>query len=215
MTAISLHATPAPAHEDVATAPSALLVSSFFNNIIEIIFLEDAATPPATQFAAVRNALAQSIDADAISHFILGRYSHLQQPAVAGERTADPVSGFLDFAAASVMRAAPHHHDTSGPPVGPELTVLAVTPRSDQVKLVQSELLLANGRKLPLSWEVDESPNGLRIEDVNCLGISIRLMLRSAVAEAAAEHPENAHDLGLLLSAGQPLGQFSDTPTAP
>jgi hypothetical protein len=111
---------------------------------------------------------------------------------------------------------APRHTAPSGDYVAPALTILTMTMRSDQTRLVQSELLLPNGHSLPLTWEIADRPAGLRIEDVNCLGISLRLMLRSAVAEAAAEHPEDTHDLGLLLNSNHALTQFSGSvPPAP
>ena len=83
-----------------------------------------------------------------------------------------------------------------------------MTMRPDQTRLVQTELVLADGRRLPLTWEVAARPAGLRIEDVTCLGISIRLMLRGAVAEAAAEHPADAHDLAALLQVDRAFANF-------
>ncbi len=78
-----------------------------------------------------------------------------------------------------------------------------------------SELALPNGKVLPLTWKVSEQAGTLKIEDVDCLGISLRLMLRSAVAHAAAEHPDEIGNLGQLLGTTAPFGgSFShDAPT--
>ncbi len=84
-----------------------------------------------------------------------------------------------------------------------------MTIRPDQRRLVSSELKLPNGQILPLIWEVAARPDGLKIEDVDCYGISLRLLLRSAVAQAAAERPDDVTDLGALLGAGDALGGAS------
>lgn len=203
----------AVAHESFATAPSARLVSDFFDDISKIIFLDQLSGTPAVQMATLRDILARSTDADAISHFILGRFASSQQPS--SLPPANPTEGFLNFAATAMMRMAPHHHGASGQAAGPALAIITMTMRSDQTRLVQSELILPNGRSLPLTWEIADRPTGLRIEDVNCLGISLRLMLRSAVAEAAAEHPEDGHDLGRLLGSDRSLAQFSGAAGVP
>jgi hypothetical protein len=197
----------AVAHESFATAPSTRLVSDFFGDISKIIFLDQFSGTPAMQMTALRNILARSTDADAISRFILGRYATGPQPA--SVPAVSPTEAFLNFATTAMMRMAPHHHSASGQAAGPALAIITMTMRSDQTRLVQSELILPNGRSLPLTWEIADRPTGLRIEDVNCLGISLRLMLRSAVAEAAAEHPEDGHDLGRLLGSDPALAQFS------
>jgi len=204
----------AVAHESFATVPSARLVSDFFDDVFKIIFLDQFSATPELQRAALRDVLARSIDAGAISHFILGRFA-AGQPASTHTPAITPTDGFLNFAAAAMMRMAPHRASGPGPVTAPVLVILTMTMRRDQTRLVQSELILPNGRSLPLTWEIADRPSGLRIEDVNCLGISLRLMLRSAVAEAAAEHPEDAHDLGRLLGSDRALAQISGAPGSP
>lgn len=202
----------AMARESFVSAPSSQLVSDFYDAISKIIFPDQPKEIVPTR-AAVRDVLARSIDADSISRFILGRFGSHQPDTNAASTPADR---FLDFAALTVMRMAPHHTAPAGDYIAPALTILTMTMRSDQTRLVQSELLLPNGHSLPLTWEIADRPAGLRIEDVNCLGISLRLMLRGAVAEAAAEHPEDTHDLGLLLNSNHALTQFSGSvPPAP
>ena len=210
LAAVCLMSRDAVARENFVSAPSSQLVSDFYEDISRTIFLDPPQTAISAQQAAIRGILARSVDAESISRFILGRYG-AHQPSAS---TSTPADRFLDFATMTVMRMAPHRGAPGDGRVAPPLTILTMTMRSDQTRLVQSEILLPNGRSLPLTWEVADRPAGLRIEDVNCLGISLRLMLRSAVAEAAAEHPEDAHDLGRLLNAGHALAQFSGSAPA-
>jgi hypothetical protein len=66
-----------------------------------------------------------------------------------------------------------------------------------------------------LIWEIAPRRDGLKIEDVDCYGISVRLLLRSAVAQAAAEDPNHVTDLGTLLGAGGALGGASHLQVVP
>lgn len=195
----------AKARESFATSPSSQFVSSFFSDIFKIIFLNPTPSDHTTQATALRAVLARSIDADGIGRFILGRFANSKSAANTAAQV--PAEGFLDFATAAVLRLSPGTDGSSSHL--PELAILTMNMRSDQTRLVQSELLLPGGRRLPLVWEVANHPTGLRIEDVSCLGISLRLMLRSAVAEAASEHPEDAHDLGRLLTSNHALPHFN------
>ncbi|HEX9449013.1 MAG TPA: hypothetical protein VF920_13580 [Dongiaceae bacterium] len=154
--------------------------------------------------------MARSMDADAIGRFILGRFG--KDKGASATPVAAPAEGFLDFAAAAALRMTPRHRERPGDL--PALAIVDMKVRADQTRLVQSDLVLPGGRRLPLVWEVAEHSTGPQIEDVSCLGISLRLMLRSAVAQAAAEHPEDAQDLARLLSVDGAMPPFA-TPEAP
>jgi hypothetical protein len=194
----------AKARESFATSPSAQFVSAFYSDIYKIVFLNPVGSDHDAQTSALRSLLARATDADGIGRFILGRFAN--DKSAANPSAPIPAEGFLDFATAAVLRLSPDSDGSSRH--FPELAILTMNMRADQTRLVQSELLLPGGRRLPLVWEIADRPSGLRIEDVSCLGISLRLMLRSAVAEAASEHPEEAHDLGRLLTSNHTLTQF-------
>ena len=171
---------------------------------------------------ALRQVLSRSIDADAIAHFILGRYASGAAAKVAANPgtklpSRTPANGLLDFAAETVAEMGPNSSTSKSTHARhqPALSILDMTVRPDQRRLVSTELTLPNGHILPLIWEIAARPEGLRIEDVDCYGISIRLMLRSAVAQAAAEHPDEVTDLGALLGAGNALGGASRLQGAP
>ncbi|HVI89739.1 MAG TPA: hypothetical protein VM659_15635 [Dongiaceae bacterium] len=193
--------------------PSTELVADFFADTLNAVFHNQTNGSDERQLDELKTILALSIDAEAISHFILGRYA-APKPA-SGDKTGGPDAraSFLDFAAAEILRMAPAK-DAPSRPAMPSLAISNMTMRRDQTRIVASELVWPDGRRLALAWEVAERPGiGLRIEDVNCLGISLRLMLRSAVAQAAAEHPEDRMDLAHLLNNGHhlnPLGGQSD-----
>jgi ABC-type transporter MlaC component len=193
--AVGQHAT---ARESFVTTPSSQFVDSFFAEMVKIVFLAPSEANAAARTTDLRALLARSIDAEAIGRFILGRYGK----AATSADTA-PAEGFLDFATDAAFRMTPQHGRDSG--ALPVLAILDSRVRKDQIRLVQTELILAGGQHLPLTWEIAENPAGPQVEDVTCLGISLRLMLRSAVAEAAAEHPDDAHDLARLLAASSPL----------
>lgn len=204
----------AGAPQNLVTDPSFKLVSSLFDEILEIIFPIIPSADVSRQAPAVRAVLARSIDADGISRFILGRYGTSRVQTVASAPGARQGDGLLDFAATTVMRLAPRHTVISNPAGGgsqlarPQLAILAMTTKADRTKVLQSELVLTNGQRFPLTWEVVALPEGPRIEDVSFLGISIKLLLRSAIAEAAAEHPDQPHDLAHLLRTEQMFAQF-------
>lgn len=205
----------ATARENVDSVPSTELVADFFARALDVVFHTRTGESSGNQLGDLRAILARSIDAEAISHFILGRYA-VSKPAT-GDKTgaADARASFLDFAAAEILRMAPAK-DAPNRPAIPSLAISNMTMRHDQTRIVASELVWPDGRRLALAWEVAERPGvGLRIEDVNCFGISLRLMLRSAVAQAAAEHPENSTDLGHLLNNGHHLNPLGDRPDKP
>lgn len=170
---------------------------------------------------ALRQILSAAVDSDGIAHFILGRYANAARQSQANSNSANrparsPGDGFLDFAAATVAKLGSATPASSAkPPKRPTLSIFHMTVDHDQVRLVASELALPNGKVLPLTWKVSEQAGTLKIEDVDCLGISLRLMLRSAVAHAAAEHPDEIGNLGQLLGTTAPFGgSFShDAPT--
>lgn len=197
---------PAKAHDVLGTTPSVTLVTDLFDAVVDAAFSmpgpADHETLP--RITAIRRHLAAAIDAEGIAAFILGRYNRHTSEA--------PADGLLDFAATSLAKmgaaeakSAPGRH---GRPL-PVLTILDLTIRQDQTRLVTSELRLAKGQTLPLIWEIRPSPDGLKIEDVHCFGISLRLMLRSAVASAAAERPGDAANLRQLLGAAGPIGSLN------
>lgn len=190
--------------ENPQAAASALLVASFFHDTVEVVFPSRKPDNQPDQTTALRQILARSIDAGGIGRFILGRYARLTQPL------RDPGEDLLDFATQQIMRLAPGKTAVDSPIARPALAISGIADRPNQVQLVMSELVWPDGKRLPLSWEVSNAAGAAqRIEDVNCLGISLRLMLRSAVAEAAAEHPENGASLAALLTAGPSLGHLS------
>lgn len=205
-----------PTKQNDASQP-AEVVSSFFHDVLEIAFVHpDAADGPA-RVDALKLILAQTIDAGGIGHFILGRYARTSQLSASGQSMGDPGSDFLDFAARQIMRMAPASSGTVNTAKLPSLAISNAADRSDQTHpdqthMVFSELVWPDGHRLPLAWELADRPGtGLRIEDVSCLGISLRLMLRSAVAEAAAEHPEKRANLAGLLDAGNAFGRLPAT----
>ncbi|HVJ43153.1 MAG TPA: hypothetical protein VM639_16745 [Dongiaceae bacterium] len=202
------------ARENVDTVPSAQLVSDFFAHILEVVFHHQTSDDPAYRHGALKTVLARSIDAETISRFILGRYAASPVPLPANG--TDPQDSFLDFATTEILRMTPAKDAKPDQSPIPSLAISHMTMRRDQTRIVASELVWPDGRRLALAWEVADRPGiGLRIEDVNCLGISLRLMLRSAVAEAAAEHPENSANLAHLLNSGRHLGPLhpSEKPT--
>jgi hypothetical protein len=186
------------ARESFVTTPSSQFVDAFFTDMVKIVFLPPNAPDAASRPADLRALLARATDAEGIGRFILGRYRNGAAPA---DRPAG--QGFLDFATDAAFRMTPREGGRTSEP--PTLAILDSRVRKDQIRLVQTDLILPGGRTLPLTWEIAENPMGPQIEDVTCLGISLRLMLRSAVAEAAAEHPEDAHDLARLLAASSPM----------
>jgi hypothetical protein len=246
--------TPTSAHEAIDNTPSALLVTAFFDQVVEITFpaaqgsgfslhaepdsnTQDKSVPAGdeTQAEAVgrqqernarknalRQVLSRSIDASAIAHFILGRYAGSAASKDPANQAAtlparSPADGLLDFAAEAIAKmgtksSSPKSRD---PFLRPTLGILDMTIRRDQHRFVSSELTLPNGRVLPLIWEIALRPDGLKIEDVECYGISVRLLLRSAVAQAAAEDPDHVSDLGALLGTGGALGGASHLQVVP
>ncbi|MFC5414740.1 ABC transporter substrate-binding protein [Dongia soli] len=206
----------ANAHEAIETTPSAMLVTDLFENVIDVTFPE---SPGGNQdkphrIAAIRRYLAETIDADGIATFIMGRYSH----NIPASDTRRPADGLLDFAAISLATMGNAQAKAANKQLAhprPVLSILNMTVRPDQTRLVATELTLPQGQVLPLTWEIRAQPDGLRIEDVTCFGISLRLMLRSAVASAAAERPEEAKDLGHLLTSTVPLNDARGVKLAP
>jgi hypothetical protein len=191
------------------TMPAAGIVSGLFHGILEVAFVNQSAANSPARIDALKLVLAQAIDASEIGRFILGRYAHASQPSVASQPIGDPGSDFLDFAAHQIMRMAPASDRMAMTDSLPSLTISNTIDRPDQTHMVLSELVWPDGHRLPLTWELADHPGaGLRIKDVSCLGISLRLMLRSAVAEAAAEHPEKRADLAGLLNAGNAFGRL-------
>jgi hypothetical protein len=197
-----------PAKPSEARQP-AEVVSGFFNDILEIVFVNQGTTDSPARVDALKLVLAQAIDAGEIGHFILGRYARAGQSPTPDQPTRDPGNDLLDFAAGQIMRMAPADNGTVAAGSLPSLAISNAADRPDQTHMVFSELVWPDGHRLPLAWELADRPGrGLRIEDVSCLGISLRLMLRSAVAEAAAEHPEKRANLAGLLGAGNALGRL-------
>ena len=192
-----------------------MLVTDLFENVIGVTFTgaADGNQDKAHRIAAIRQYLADTIDADGIATFVLGRYNH---DATSGDR--QPADGLLDFASTSLAKMgtaqAKAANKQSRHP-RPVLSILNVTIRPDQTRLVATELALPQGQILPLIWQVVPRPDGLRIEDVSCFGISFRLMLRSAVASAAADRPKEAKDLGHLLTSSVPLTGVKGVKLAP
>jgi hypothetical protein len=206
----------ATAHEAIEATPSAMLVTGLFENVMDVTFSRSDAgdQDKAHRIAMIRQYLADAIDADGIAAFILGRYNH--DDSTSGNR--QPADGLLDFAATSLARMGHAQAKAANKPLArpqPVLSIRNMTIRPDQTRLVTSELSLPQGQILPLIWEITPQPEGLRIEDVTCFGISFRLMLRSAVASAAADRPEEAKDLGRLLTAAAPLTGAAGVKLAP
>jgi len=199
---LSAFADQLPAERGDATPPTEV-VSGFFQDVLKIVFVNQNAVDAPARVDALKLVLAQAIDAGEIGRFILGRYAHNSQSPTPNQPVGDPASDFLDFAAHQIMRMAPAGNHTAATDRLPSLTISKATDRPDQTHLVFSELVWPDGHRLPLAWELADHPGaGPLIEDVSCLGISLRLMLRSAVAEAAAEHPEKRANLAGLLGAG-------------
>jgi hypothetical protein len=207
---------PATAYDTIEATPSATLVTDLFENVIDVTFAgaADGNQDKAHRIAAIRQYLADTIDADGIATFILGRYNH--EAAASGDR--QPADGLLDFASTSLAKMGTAQAKAANKQPRrprPILSILNMTVRPDQTRLVATELTLPQGQILPLIWEIVPRPDGLRIEDVSCFGISFRLMLRSAVASAAADRPEEAKDLGHLLTSNVPLTGVKGVKLAP
>lgn len=207
---------PASAHDTIEATPSARLVTDLFENVIDITFAGAAEgnQDKTHRIAAIHQHLAGTIDADGIATFILGRYNH----DASASDSRQPADGLLDFASSSLAKMGTAQAKAANKQPRrprPVLSILDVTIRPDQTRLVASELTLPQGQVLPLTWEVAPQPEGLRIEDVSCFGISFRLMLRSAVASAAAGRPEEAKDLGHLLTSSVPLTGVKGVKLAP
>jgi hypothetical protein len=208
VSSLSAFADQLPAVQD-KNNPSAELVSDFFQDVLKIVFTNQNAADGRARVDALKLVLAQTIDAGEIGRFILGRYAHGSQSPTPNLPVSDPASDFLDFAAHQIMRMAPANNQIVTADRLPSLTISKATERPDQTQMVFSELVWPDGHRLPLAWELADRPgSGLQIEDVSCLGISLRMMLRSAVAEAAAEHPEKRANLASLLDAGNALGRL-------
>lgn len=161
----------------------AAFVQATANRMTAII---DSDEPPATKAAKLQAAVDQSVDAEEIARFCLGRFWRVATPdqqktflAMFHQVLLDGVTGQISAYRGVTVTTGPAREREDG-------------------TIVPSTVARPGQKEVRVDWLVRPTPAGLRIEDMVAEGTSLRLTRRNDYAAYLAAHDS---DVGALLDA--------------
>ena len=161
--------------------------------------LSDQSIDEAQRQERFRELLRANFDMRAIGRFVLGVYARRSKP----EDRADFLAAFEDVL---TQRFLPYFRDYRGEAF--EVKKVRPDPTNPKLSLVISDIILTDGKTLPIGWRVRRADDRFKVIDVVAEGVSLAITFRSEYTTVLKRSNGDLPDLTAQLRRKLANGSF-------